>query len=122
MDIPYCAIANSGTDQNNLKETLIRNGTNLRHIKITSYYGNDYLMALLICRSLNLTVLDMSNARARLVNTIIGGLPENNNIQSLNISAVGNHNPNTPWEDSLQFDTIKNMVDKCRKLIWAENH
>ena len=116
LNIPFCSIPNNRTEENDLEETLKRKGTSLKHIGIAGYYGNDYIMAIIICRSVNLTVLDMSKTRAKLVNTIIHGLPDNTNIRSLNISNMDDHNPKKSWDEALQFDTIKNIVNKCKKL------
>ena len=116
LDIPYCTVTNNWTNQSVLEEVLNHKGTNLKHIGIAGYDGNDTLMAILVSKSTNLTVLDMSKASAKVVSTFIDGLPRDNNIRALNISDVGNHNPDVIWEVSLQLSTVKDIVDKCNKL------
>jgi hypothetical protein len=76
---------------------------------------NNRLAATLIYMSKKLAVLELAESRFALMTSIINKLPLSCNITALDLSAIkdGAHQE---WTDVLPYETVKLLVNKCRKL------
>ena len=98
-----------------LENFMIENAPGLEHIDMTGYKGDNSLAATLVYMSKKLTVLNLSESRFSLMTSIINKLPISCNITALNLSAIGD-GAHQEWTDVLPYDTVRVLVNKCRKL------
>jgi hypothetical protein len=113
--IPGCSIQGNQLEVYGLENFMIEHAPELEHIGMAGYKGSDRLAATLIYMSKKLTVLDLAESRFALMSSIINKLPLSCNITAMDLSAIrdGAHQE---WTDVLPYETVKLLVNKCRKL------
>jgi hypothetical protein len=122
LSIPWCAIKGNWSGYTDLENILTEGLSDLEYLDMTgcngsgTYDGNDRMAAILVSRSEDLTILDLTSSRLTLVSTIMRALTWECGITALNLSTMGDNTH--PWGDhqNLQFETIQIMVDKCHLL------
>merc|ERR1711935_892300 len=78
----------------------------------TTVRGDDKTLALLVAKSKNLRVLDLTMAKLPLLNNIANTLPWGHRLTSMGLSVVGNNS----HRYLLRYETIKMIVDKLTFL------
>ena len=111
--IPRCSIQGNQLEVYGLENFMIDHAPELEYIGLAGYKGSDRLAATLIYMSKKLTALDLAESRFTLMSSIMTRLPSSCSITAMDLSAFGN---GEEWTDVLPYETVKMLVDKCRKL------
>ena len=117
LSIPWSTVHGEWSENRELKDT-IYTASSLEFLDLsgcnesTTVRGDDKTLALLVAKSKNLRVLDLTMAKLQLLNNIANTLPWGHRLTSLNLSVVAN-NQNRYL---LKYETIKMIVDRLAFL------
>ena len=81
--------------------------------RLNQTIGDNRIIAILIAKSNNLRILDLTASKLTLLSAIATVIPYGHRLTSLNLSLVGNNNHHNFL---LRYETIKKIIDKLKNL------